>query len=43
MLHWLLRMWRRLGAWMVQRPVESAHHYTFAQPYHPSNLHARHH
>ena len=41
MLHWLLRVWRRLSAWMTQRPAASIHREPVAQPYHPSNLHAR--
>lgn len=42
MLNWLLRLWRRFGAWMMQRPAVSMHHPPVSQPYHPSNLHARH-
>jgi hypothetical protein len=42
MLNWLLRLWRGFGAWIVPRPAVPAHHGPVAQPYHPSNLHARH-
>ena len=42
MLNWLLRLWRRFDSWLMQRPAEPTHHYSYSQPYHPSNLHARH-
>jgi hypothetical protein len=41
MLTWLLRLWNKFEAWVLQRPVES-HHGPVSQAYQPSNLHGRH-
>ena len=41
MLNWLVHLWRRFGAWMMQHRV-STQQPSVPQPYHPSNLHARH-
>ena len=42
MLNWLLRLWRKVGAWLMPGPETPAHHGPVSEPYHPSNLHARH-
>ena len=42
MLNPLLRLWRKVCAWILQRHEELPHSRASKQ-YHPSNLHARHH
>ena len=43
MLNSLLRLWYRLCASMQRRPVAPKGPTGVSLPYHPSNLHARHH
>jgi len=42
MWKWLLRLWNSFNAWIQQRPMMPPQHRDFSEPYHPSNLHARH-
>jgi len=42
MLNWLVLLWRKMRAWMKPIPAVPAHHAPVAEPYHSSNLHARH-
>lgn len=38
MLNWLLRLWHKFGAWLVQSSAAPAHHAPVSETYHPSNL-----
>jgi len=42
MLDWLVRLWHRFKAWILQRPPVTTQHAPVQEPYHPSNLHSRH-